>query len=143
MNPYIPTPSVCRSSLIVVAIVLLSLALVLTIILIRPLLTGQDQIPYASDFVGYFATVCGYVTGVRQDPNDGIALLFFGAPADPSFTTLISAPNGCAKNNYEGKKVCVAGRVVNECGGSQGRAEHQSYRRISSHNRMRGMSDDE
>jgi hypothetical protein len=114
MNPYIPTPSVCRSSLIVVAIVLLSLALVLTIILIRPLSTGQNQIPSenASDFVGYFGTVCGYVTGVRQDPDDGIALLFFGAPDDPSCTTLISAPNGRAENNYQGKKVCVAGRVV-------------------------------
>ena len=122
VNPYIPIRSVCRSSLIVAAIVFLSLALVLTIILIKPLLAAPKLIPSeeAADFAGYLGTVCGHVTGFRQDPNDGIGLLFIGAPDDPSFTTLISTPNRRADNNYEGRKVCVSGRVANEWGGSQG-----------------------
>jgi hypothetical protein len=74
----------------------------------------------AADFVGYLGTVCGHVTRVRQDGEDGIAILVFGAPERPSFEAPISIRDRNAEKIYEETKVCVSDRVVDEWGGSQG-----------------------
>ena len=117
MNPYTPSRSVCRSSLIVAAIVFLSLALVLTIILIEPS-SAQKQIPSeeAGDFVDYLGSVCGHVASVRQYPEDGITLLLFDSSEHPSFVAPISIRDTSLGKSYEGREVCVAGRIVNEWG---------------------------
>lgn len=127
MQTYPSTPRLGRSSLIL-AIVFLSLALVLTIVLMEPS-SGQKRIPSeeAADFEGYLGTVCGHVNSVRQDPEDGttvlifaardypsFATLTFGTPHDPSFAALISIRNRETHRNYEGKDVCVTGRIVDE-----------------------------
>jgi hypothetical protein len=84
--------------------------------------SAQKRIPseQASDFVGYLGEVCGHVTKVRQDSKAGITFLSFGPPDGPSFMALISNRNGNAETNYEGERVCVAGRILNEWGGPEG-----------------------
>ena len=114
------TPSPGRSSLIL-AIALLSLALLLTMMLIEPPSSPKPiSSEEAADFVGYLGTVCGHVTRVHQDGEDGSAILVFGAPERPSFQAPISIRDMNIGKLYEGKKVCVSGRVVDEWGGSQG-----------------------
>jgi len=106
------TPSLGRSTLIL-AIVLLSLALLLTIMLIEPS-SAQKQIPSedAADFVGYLGTVCGRVSRVHQDSKAINALLLFGDTESPSFATSILTPGRDPERKYEGKQVCVVGRIV-------------------------------
>jgi len=106
------TPSVGRSTLIL-AIVLLSLPLLFTITLIVPPST-QKRIPSeeAADYLGHLGTVCGRVSRVRCDPKAINALLIFGDPESPSFTTSILTPARDVKRKYEGKQVCVVGRIV-------------------------------
>ena len=97
------------------------LPFMLAIIPVEPS-SAQKRIPseQASDFVGYLGEVCGHVTKVRQDSKAGITFLSFGPPDGPSFMALISSRNGNVETNYEGKRVCVAGRIVNEWGGPEG-----------------------
>jgi hypothetical protein len=66
--------------------------------------------------VDYLGSVCGHVASVRQYSEDGITLLLFDSSDHPSFVALISTRNTSLGKNYEGRKVCVAGRIVNEWG---------------------------
>jgi hypothetical protein len=114
-----PTPTLSRSSVILAAI--FWLPFMLTIVFIEPS-SAQKQIPseQAAHFVGYLGEVCGHVTNLRQDSKAGITFLYFGPPDEPSFMALISSRNGNAETNYEGERVCIAGRILNEWGGPEG-----------------------
>jgi len=120
VKTYPSSPLYGRSTL-VLAILLFSIALVLTIILIEPS-SAQKQISSedAADFVGYLGNVCGRVTSVSQDSQDRFAALNFGDSKDPSFVTFISIRGSNLQRKYAGKDVCVGGRITNEVGEPEG-----------------------
>lgn len=108
------TPLVGRS-LLIPAIVLSLLSVLLTIMLFEPS-SAQKQISpgEAADFLGDFGTVCGRVSGVYRAPEAINTLLLFGDPIRPSFTASMLIPGRDLERQYEGKRVCVTGRIVDE-----------------------------
>src|SRR5882757_5368795 len=116
-----PSSPICGRSTLILAVLFLSVALVLTIILIEPS-SAQKQIQSedAAEFVGYLGNVCGRVTSVGQDSQDRFAALTFGDSKDPSFVTFISIRGSNLKRKYAGKDVCVGGRITNEVGEPEG-----------------------
>jgi hypothetical protein len=111
-NP--PTPALGLSWL-ALGILMMLLTIVVTIVLIEPS-SGQTQVTSdeAVDYVGYLGTVCGRVTGVDQDSKAINALLLFGNPEHPSFTASIFPRRTGLERKYDGKQVCVMGKIVDE-----------------------------
>ena len=114
MKVHPSTPLVGRL-LLIPATVLWALSVLLAIMIVEPS-SAQKHISSeeAADFLGDFATVCGRVSGDYRDPKAINTLLVFGDPKSPSFTASILIPGRDLERQYEGKRVCVTGRIVDD-----------------------------